>query len=88
MVRRALVLLVAATIAVMMTMGTALAFTNGGTGGGPLGGAGGAGGGGGGKQHYKVYVCHNWNTHYVSKKQARYWVNNYKYDYYGPCRYW
>ena len=82
-------LLVAAMIAVMMSMGTALAFTSGGDGGGFGGGAGGAGGGAGGKQNNKVYVCHNWNTLYVGKKQARYYVNNWKYDYYGPCRvYW
>jgi len=71
-------------MALMMSMGPALAYSGGGgAGGGPNGGAG--GGGAGGKQNNKVYVCHNWNTHYVSKKQARYWVNNWKYDYYGPC---
>ena len=37
-------LLVAAIMAVMMSMGPALAANNGGTGGGPLGGAGGSGG--------------------------------------------
>jgi hypothetical protein len=41
--------------------------------------------GGGGKQNNKVYVCHNWDTLYVSKKKARYYVNNFRMDYYGPC---
>ncbi len=71
--RRVLLLLVAAMMAALMSMGTAVAA------------GGGGGGGGGGKQNNKVYVCHNWDTLYVSKKKARFWVNNYRMDYYGPC---
>jgi hypothetical protein len=66
---------VAAVMAVMMSMGTALASH----------GGGGGGGGGGGKQNNKVYVCHNGNTLLVTKKQRNYFVNHYRYDYAGVC---
>ena len=97
--RRVLLLLVATVMAVMMSMGPALAQggglggnsggpgVGGGSGGGNVGGPG-VGGSTGNHQHLKnnkVYVCHKGNTLYVSKKTANWYVQNYKRDYWGPC---
>jgi hypothetical protein len=87
--RRVLVLFVAAVMAVMMSMGTALASHSGGAGGGAGGGQGGAGGGAGGHhvKNNKVYVCHKGHTLLVTKKERNWHLNNHWRDYSGPCWY-
>ena len=82
--RRVLVLFVAAVMAMVMSMGPALAFTGGGgAGGAPNGGAGGGFGSGG---NNKVTICHSGHTLYVTKKQARWHLNHHWRDYWGPCK--
>jgi hypothetical protein len=91
-------LLVAAVMAVMMSMGPALAYGSGsggggagGAGGGVGGGQGGAAGGAGGhhvKNNNVYYVCHNGYTLRVTKQQRDWHLNHHRWDYPGACGYY